>query len=63
VFVVDAHRGAGLGVWLVKTVLAHPDLTTVRFVLGTADAHGLYERFGFEPADPDRMMDRRRPTQ
>jgi hypothetical protein len=35
----------------------------VRFVLGTADAHGLYERFGFEPADPNRMMDRKRPTQ
>jgi GNAT superfamily N-acetyltransferase len=63
VFVVEAHRGAGLGVWLVKTVLAHPDLQAVRFVLGTADAHGLYERFGFEPADPNRMMDRRRPTQ
>jgi GNAT superfamily N-acetyltransferase len=59
VFVLEAYRGAGLGVWLVETVLAHPDLTGVRFVLGTADAHGLYARFGFEPADPDRMMDRK----
>ncbi len=63
VFVVEAHRGAGLGIWLIETVLAHPDLTTVRFVLGTADAHGLYERFGFESADPNRMMERKRPTQ
>jgi GNAT superfamily N-acetyltransferase len=63
VFVLDAHRGGGLGVWLVKTVLAHPELTTVRFVLGTADAHGLYERFGFEPTDPNRMMERKRQTQ
>jgi GNAT superfamily N-acetyltransferase len=59
VFVLEAHRGAGLGVWLVETVLSHPDLTAVRFVLGTADAHGLYERFGFEPADPGRIMDRK----
>jgi GNAT superfamily N-acetyltransferase len=63
VFVLGAHRGMGLGVWLVNTVLAHPDLETVRFVLGTADAHGLYERFGFEPADPNRMMDRKPSTQ
>ena len=63
VFVVEAHRGVGLGIWLIETVLAHPDLATVRFVLGTADAHGLYERFGFESADPNRMMERKRPTQ
>jgi GNAT superfamily N-acetyltransferase len=59
VFVIESHRGTGLGVWLVDTVLSHPDLATVRFVLGTADAHGLYERFGFEPADPQRIMDRK----
>jgi GNAT superfamily N-acetyltransferase len=59
VFALEAHRGAGLGAWLVDTVLAHPDLTAVRFVLGTADAHGLYERCGFEPADPGRIMDRK----
>jgi len=59
VFVLEQHRGRGLGVWLVETVLSHPDLAAVRFVLGTADAHGLYERFGFEPADPAQMMDRK----
>jgi GNAT superfamily N-acetyltransferase len=58
VFVLESHRGVGLGVWLIETVLAHPDLAAVRFVLGTNDAHGLYARFGFEPADPARMMDR-----
>ncbi len=59
VFVLESHRGVGLGVWLIETVLAHPDLGAVRFVLGTADAHGLYARFGFEPADPGRIMDRK----
>jgi GNAT superfamily N-acetyltransferase len=59
VFVLDAHRGRGLGVWLVETVLAHPELAGLRFVLATADAHGLYERFGFRPIDAARMMERR----
>lgn len=58
VFVLEPHRGRGLGVWLVETVLEHPDLRGVRMVLGTADAHGLYERFGFRPVDQERMMDR-----
>jgi GNAT superfamily N-acetyltransferase len=48
VFVLEPHRGRGLGVWLVETVLAHPKVRGVRRVmLGTADAHGLYQRFGF----------------
>jgi len=58
VFVLEQHRGRGLGVWLVQTVLAHPDLGGLRLVLGTADAHGLYERFGFRTVDPARMMER-----
>ena len=54
VFVLDAQRGRGLGKWLVETVMAHPDLQGLRrFFLGTADAHALYERYGFRPlADP-----------
>ncbi|MFL5515445.1 MAG: GNAT family N-acetyltransferase [Gemmatimonadales bacterium] len=60
VFVLEAHRGRGLGVWLVQTVLSHPELAGVRFLLGTADAHSLYARFGFEPVNAQRMMERRR---
>ncbi|HWK17859.1 MAG TPA: GNAT family N-acetyltransferase [Solirubrobacteraceae bacterium] len=59
VFVLEAHRGRGLGVWLVQTALTQPELTGLRWVLATADAHGLYERFGFELADAARMMERR----
>ena len=60
VFVLPAHRGHGLGKWLVETVLAHPELQGLRlFMLGTADAHSLYERYGFRPVDPGRMMERR----
>ncbi len=54
---LEPHRGRGLGVWLVETALAHPEVRDVRRVmLGTADAHGLYERFGFRPPIEGRMM-------
>jgi GNAT superfamily N-acetyltransferase len=63
VFVVEAHRGRGLGKWLVECIVAHPDLQTLRtFLLSTRDAHGLYRRYGgFQalPA-PDRLLVRRR---
>ncbi|MFL5886678.1 MAG: GNAT family N-acetyltransferase [Thermoleophilaceae bacterium] len=50
VFVVPEHRGRSLGKQLVEAVLAHPELQVMwRWLLGTADAHGLYEQFGFEP--------------
>ncbi len=63
VFVVEAHRGRGLGVSLVHAVLAHPDLQGLRRVaLATADAHGLYERFGFAATShPDIHMVIERP--
>jgi GNAT superfamily N-acetyltransferase len=57
VFVEPDARGQGLGTWLVASVLDHPDLRTVdRWVLLTQDAHGLYARFGFEPAEAGRTM-------
>jgi GNAT superfamily N-acetyltransferase len=58
VFVLEGHRGRGLGKWLVATVLEHPDMVAARrLVLATADAHSLYARFGFRPADADRVME------
>ncbi|MFO0574132.1 MAG: GNAT family N-acetyltransferase [Polyangia bacterium] len=57
VFVLAEHRGRGLGKRLVEAVLAHPGLAQVsRFLLGTRDAHGLYTRYGFKPAEADRYM-------
>lgn len=58
VYVLEAHRGQGLSKWLVQTILAHPELQGLRrFLLATADAHGLYAQFGFQPlAKPERMM-------
>jgi GNAT superfamily N-acetyltransferase len=56
VFVIEEHRGRGLGVWLIESMLAHPWLQGLRRIyLVTADAHSLYTRFGFravpEPAN------------
>jgi len=63
VFVVRPHRGRGLGRRLVEAVLAHAEVRGARNVLlGTADAHGLYERLGFRPlAHPERYLNLRRP--
>jgi GNAT superfamily N-acetyltransferase len=63
VFVVDGHRGRGVGKQLVEAILAHPELQVMgRWFLGTADAHGLYSRYGFEPLGrPERFMARETP--
>lgn len=58
VFVLDEHRGRGLGKRMMAALLAHPELATLRrWSLGTKDAHGLYAQFGFAPADATRMME------
>jgi GNAT superfamily N-acetyltransferase len=50
VFVLESHRGRGLGSWMIACVMAHPDLQGLRvWRLATRDAHGLYRRFGFGP--------------
>lgn len=63
VYVLDAHRGRGLGEWLVGFALADPALQGLRrVILATRDAHGLYERFGFgAPKWPTAYMDIVRP--
>ena len=60
VFVIETHRGRGLGKWLVACVLEHPELQGLRrWLLATADAHALYRQFGFMPlSKPDRMMEK-----
>jgi GNAT superfamily N-acetyltransferase len=56
VFVDTAHRGDGLGVFLVKSAMDHPDVQGIRLLLlGTRDAHDLYRRFGFGAASENLM--------
>ncbi len=64
VFVLPAHRGSGHGRALVEALLFHPALRGVRrWTLSTADAHGLYARYGFEAfLEPDKQMIRMVPV-
>lgn len=48
VIVHPDHRGRGIGKMLMQAVVNHPVLAPMRLILGTRDAHGLYEKFGFE---------------
>lgn len=59
VFVLVDHRGQGLSKWLMKTILAHPELQDIRrMALATSDAHGLYQQFGFKAlASPQSFME------
>ncbi len=59
VFILESHRGRGLGVWLMECIKAHPDLHGLRrWILGTRDAHGLYRKIGFQPlAEPAIYME------
>jgi GNAT superfamily N-acetyltransferase len=57
VFVLPAHRGRGLGVELVRFTVEEGPYADSRWVLHTADAHGLYEKFGFGPGE--RLLERR----
>jgi GNAT superfamily N-acetyltransferase len=59
VFVLKEHRGKGYGKLIVQEILSHPELCGVNFMLGTEDAHSLYEQFGFTAVpDPKRLMRR-----
>ncbi|MCC6462739.1 MAG: GNAT family N-acetyltransferase [Saprospiraceae bacterium] len=59
VFILEEFRGQGLSKRLMATIVAHPRLQGLRrWMLGTADAHGLYAQFGFQAlARPERWME------
>ena len=48
VYVLEEHRGHGLGKRMMREAMAHPALTGARrIMLATRDAHGLYRQSGF----------------
>jgi GNAT superfamily N-acetyltransferase len=61
VFVLETHRGRGVGKWLMQTIFSHPDLQGLRrFMLATRDAHELYRRHGFDDlGSPQIFMERK----
>jgi GNAT superfamily N-acetyltransferase len=63
VFVLETHRGHGLGKWLMQCITQHPALQNLRrWILTTRDAHGLYSQVGFTTVKaPERYMELHRP--
>jgi GNAT superfamily N-acetyltransferase len=60
VFVLEEHRGRGLGVELVREAVEHPEHRDLAWFLNTLDAHGLYAQFGFEVPGERTMVRPRR---
>ncbi|HEX4373001.1 MAG TPA: GNAT family N-acetyltransferase [Puia sp.] len=58
VFIDENYRGRNLSKWLMEIIMAYPELQGLRrWMLGTKDAHSLYEKFGFEALEnPKRVM-------
>lgn len=61
VFILADYRGQGLSKWLMDCIFNQiPEVQGFRrWTLATADAHGLYEQYGFTNlARPERMMEK-----
>jgi GNAT superfamily N-acetyltransferase len=58
VYVLEAHRGHGLGVQLVRFSVDEGPLAGTKWYLHTRDAHDLYRKFGFKEPD-ERALERR----
>ena len=56
VYVLDGHRGRGLGIELVKEIVDNGPMADRRWVLHTRDMHALYEKLGF--GANERLMER-----
>ena len=63
VFILEDFRNMGLSKRLMEAILSDTRLQGLRrWILATADAHGLYAQFGFTPlAKPERWMERHNP--
>jgi GNAT superfamily N-acetyltransferase len=63
VFVLREHRGKGYSKRLLRTMLEHPDLQTINWMLKTDDAQQLYGQFGFVAVnDGEKYMRRSAPV-
>ncbi|EFM12689.1 GCN5-related N-acetyltransferase [Paenibacillus curdlanolyticus YK9] len=57
VFISEDYRGEGIGKKLVEVIVNQQDYEGLTGILGTLDAHSLYEQYGFE-REPERFMRR-----
>lgn len=56
VIIDPEYRGQGLGKALVSHIVSSLELSGLRGLLLTKDAHGLYRQYGFEDADGRAMV-------
>lgn len=61
-YIVESHRGRGLGKWLMQCIFSHPNIQGLhRWVVVTRDTR-LYEKFGFTALkDPGTYLEMVRP--
>jgi GNAT superfamily N-acetyltransferase len=59
VFVLASHRNNGLSRLILDFIESHPDLAGVRRkMLITRDAHGLYQKYGYDsPKNPENILE------
>jgi GNAT superfamily N-acetyltransferase len=57
VFVLSEYQGQGIGKKLIEIITSSKKYEWMTGILGTLDAHGLYEQYGFQK-DSDRFMRR-----
>jgi len=62
VYVLEQHRGRGLGVELVRFSVDEGPLAHTKWFLHTEDAHDLYRRFGFAEPGPRALERWSRPS-
>jgi GNAT superfamily N-acetyltransferase len=60
VYVLESHRGRGLGLELVREMVDGSELRERKWLLHTSDAHGLYRKLGFD--EPNYRVLERRPS-
>ena len=62
VYLLPGHQNKGLSKWLMNCIVFHPDLRGLnRIMLGTANAHELYKKYGFSELEhPERWMEKRK---
>ncbi|ACL65520.1 GCN5-related N-acetyltransferase [Anaeromyxobacter dehalogenans 2CP-1] len=57
-FILPAHRGQGLGAWMMRCILAQPSLQGLRRVLLVTHDPRLYLKSGFTPlSEPETYME------
>lgn len=59
VFILESHRGKGLGKWLISVIMEFPGIRGIKHILlATANASAFYAEFGFKPlAKCENMME------